>query len=221
MNEVEAAMRDGVRHAVLESLKNYLEVPRTDWLRRWPGQTVLNCSQVHWTSEVEVALTKNGNQGMWDCYNQQVQQLEDSVQLVRGKLSTLERITIGALCVIDVHARDVTKKAAEVGVDNVRHFEWISQLRYYWRNSPDEPFGADGDLFAMMVSSLRPYGYEYLGNTLRLVITPLTDKCYLTLMGALQVRAVWCRGGGGGGWHAMAVWMSTALLSIARGDGRR
>jgi dynein heavy chain, axonemal len=56
-------------------------------------------------------------------------------------------------------------------------FTWTSQLRYYW----------DNDLFAEMVAARRPYGYEYLGNSFRLVITPLTDKCYLTLMGALQM----------------------------------
>lgn len=57
-------------------------------------------------------------------------------------------------------------------------FSWTSQLRYYWN---------DGDLWAEMVAARRPYGYEYLGNSFRLVITPLTDKCYLTLMGALQM----------------------------------
>ena len=60
-------------------------------------------------------------------------------------------------------------------------FEWTKSLRYYWCEKDDK-------CVAKMSNAEYPYGYEYLGAQRRLVITPLTDRCYLCLLGALQLN---------------------------------
>ena len=60
---------------------------------------------------------------------------------MRGQLTSLERATCGALVVIDVHARDVVVDMSKSGVEDVRDFNWESQLRYYWEFHEQPPSG--------------------------------------------------------------------------------
>lgn len=57
---------------------------------------------------------------------------------------------------------------------DAREFEWESQLRFYWVNETDE-------LRIRQCTGDFGYGYEYMGLNGRLVITPLTDRIYLTI----------------------------------------
>uniref|UniRef100_A0A3Q3STI9 Dynein, axonemal, heavy chain 1 n=1 Tax=Mastacembelus armatus TaxID=205130 RepID=A0A3Q3STI9_9TELE len=177
LRDVEKSMKATLRDNIDRSLKDYPKQPRVEWVLSWPGQVVIAGCQVFWTAEVSAALEQGD---LTDCLYPQLQtQLGDLVKLVRGGLSKMQRAVLSALIVIEVHAKDVVAKLVEQEVSSINDFEWISQLRYYW---------AKDDLYIRAVNAEFLYGYEYLGNSGRLVITPLTDRCYLTLTGALHLK---------------------------------
>eukprot|EP01028_Stygiella_incarcerata_P009150 TRINITY_DN426_c0_g1_i1.p1 TRINITY_DN426_c0_g1~~TRINITY_DN426_c0_g1_i1.p1 ORF type:complete len:4140 (-),score=1088.60 TRINITY_DN426_c0_g1_i1:191-12610(-) len=177
LGEVEKMMRTSIRAQIEQSIHNYTKCPRNEWVLKWPGQVVLVGSQVYWCREVTEVLEREEEGALADYAKTLHRQLLGLTEIVRGDLTMLDRLTLGALITIDVHSRDVVQNMVASNVSKVTDFEWISQLRYSW----------DGELHVQQVESTFSYGYEYLGNTMRLVITPLTDRIYLTLTGALSM----------------------------------
>lgn len=66
-----------------------------------------------------------------------------------------------------------------------RSFQWLSQMRFYF-----DPKQVDvlQQLSIHMANAKFNYGFEYLGVPDKLVQTPLTDRCYLTMTQALERR---------------------------------
>lgn len=66
MGEVENMMFETMRQVLLNSITEYGSIPRTEWIKKHPGQCVLNGGQVHWTKELEEAAKKDGLKGVTD-----------------------------------------------------------------------------------------------------------------------------------------------------------
>ncbi|XP_056634815.1 dynein axonemal heavy chain 7 [Diorhabda sublineata] len=176
--ELETDMKKSVHNMVRASIEDYPLRPREQWVLKWPGQCIQSVGCTFWTTEVTVAIG-GGLSDLKSYLDKCNNQIAKIVDLVRGKLNAQNRITLGALVVLDVHARDVLSGLITEGVKNTHDFKWLCHLRYYWE---------EGQMITSMINSTLKYGYEYLGNTPRLVVTPLTDRCYRTLFGALHLH---------------------------------
>lgn len=88
-------------------------------------------------------------------------------------------LKLKALVLDTIHHISVVEGLAEAKVTSVDDWEWKKQLRFY--------LDPEGSCLVSMVDATFRYTYEYQGNTAKLVHTPLTDKCYLTLTQGMKV----------------------------------
>uniref|UniRef100_K7FYG4 Dynein axonemal heavy chain 6 n=1 Tax=Pelodiscus sinensis TaxID=13735 RepID=K7FYG4_PELSI len=183
LSKVEEAMFSSLRRLSKAAIADYQTRVRLEWVvAGHPSQVVLTISQLMWCRDLTQCLEGDHDhlQALTDFEKINFDRLNALAGLVRGVLPKLHRNIITALITIDVHARDIVSELVAEKVDSADNFDWQRQLRYYWDLDLD-------NCVARMALSQYTYGYEYLGACPRLVITPLTDRCYLCLMGALQL----------------------------------
>ncbi|KAG8927614.1 Cytoplasmic dynein 1 heavy chain 1 [Tulasnella sp. 418] len=151
------------------------------WIDKYPAQLVSLAVQVAWTASVEATLTAGTSP---------VQPLETIKQgldlladIVLTDLKPITRRKCEHLITELVHQRDVTRSLIQHQVSDPKSFHWLYQMRFYLDEKVENPLDR---LSVLMANAKFPYGWEYLGVPDRLVQTPLTDRCYLTLTQALD-----------------------------------
>jgi dynein heavy chain len=188
LTDVEKGMKETLKEYFTRSFEAFSPEKKDSWLFEWPAQIVLVVGQTLWTYEVETALMAmpQNPDSLKNCYKAQRDKLMHIVKLIqKGNHAPKDTTTLEVLIVLEVHGLDVIEDLQKNKIEGKDFFEWTSQLRYYWDYNEKEKAQR---LSAKMIITERAYGWEYLGNQGRLVITPLTDRCYRTLMSALHMN---------------------------------
>ena len=166
-----------------QAIPTYDDMPRTQWLFKYSAQNTVVVTRTFFTQEVNEAfdeLEEGNEDALKSSFDKQVSQLADLIDLINGELTGLDRKKLITLCTIDVHARDVVSRLIEERVEDGTCFQWQSQLRYYQNEKLKccQVNICDAEII---------YNYEYIGNCGCLCITPLTDRCYITLTQAQRL----------------------------------
>lgn len=153
------------------------------WISMYPAQIVILSCQVAWSQSCELSIG--------GINNVELIKLQETVEnrlkfLSASVLSDMEsglRKKTEQLLTEMVHQRDVTRLLTNSSIKSKTEFSWLYHLRFYWSSDASNIMER---LCIRMSNASFFYGFEYLGIGERLVQTPLTDRCYLTLTQALS-----------------------------------
>jgi dynein heavy chain 1, cytosolic len=154
------------------------------YLAAYPAQVVVLGTQVVWTKLVQQALEQDGTV-LSDLYESEVRILDLLAATVLRDLDPIMRRKCEHLITEFVHQRDVIGRLIGARASTPSHYLWLLQMRYVYSADIPNPLQR---LQVHMANAKLSYGYEYLGVPDRLVRTPLTDRCFLTLTQALCQR---------------------------------
>ena len=146
-----------------------------------PAQISLLGIQFLWTSDMQHAISeaKKDKSIMSKTMRKTDAILKEMIVITtRTTLGKNERKNLETCITVHVHQRDTSEDLQKKRIKDPADFEWMKQCRFYWNKERETVIISICDVDF-------EYSYEYLGVKERLVITPLTDICYVTLSQAL------------------------------------
>ncbi|XP_050311595.1 dynein axonemal heavy chain 8 [Anthonomus grandis grandis] len=188
LNNLLSTVRETVKNVIAAQAQCFVD-PDYDFISGFVtfcGQAGLVGVQLLWTKEAEVAIKRARVDRMaMKITNQRFLDLLNSlIDLTSKDLTKMQRTQYETMVTIHVHQRDIFDNICKLRIKSILDFEWQAQCRFYYNDEND-------DVLVKITDVIFLYQNEYLGITERLAITPLTDRCYITL-----AQAIWINMGG-------------------------
>ncbi|KPI88248.1 putative dynein heavy chain [Leptomonas seymouri] len=144
------------------------------------SQVLCTAEMVTFTRKVETAIRESSGGNALKKLKASLQvRLRELTAYAGGNSDALVGIKLKALIMDLIHNIAVVDLLITNNVEKESHWLWKKQLRFYLD-------GTQQCLLRMVDAEFR-YTYEYQGNAPKLVHTPLTDRCYLTLTQGMQL----------------------------------
>jgi dynein heavy chain 1 len=192
LGALETSMKTTLAELTFEAAAEFSQLMTTEgmdleafnaYIAKYPAQVVVLGTQIAWTETVEKSLGEGGAT-LSQLYEKQVDVLKLLATAVLQDLEPIHRRKCEDLITEFVHQRDVIQKLEKAGASSPTHHLWLLSMRYVHEPAND----LLQQLKIKMANATLDYGFEYLGVADRLVRTPLTDRCFLTLTQALCQR---------------------------------
>lgn len=155
------------------------------------GQYLITSCQIDWTHEVTATLTaiEQGSAStafkkLKNSYKNKVDKYTNFVKKLIEDASSRNKLV--ALITIEQHNKDIIDTLQKKNVQSPKHFEWEQQLKVTKEENTAD-INEPPNIIIKQTNCRFEYGNEYQGNNGRLVITPLTDRAYMTLTNALNM----------------------------------
>ena len=187
MKKLEELMMETLFRVIREGLNNYGELPKEEWYLSNTAQVTSVISQIAWVVSVEdylKSVNEGENNSIEETLNDTNRNLDILTELVRRPLKFAVHKSIVALITAEVHNRDLIELLGQRGVKSINDFIWQQQLRHCYEESAD----MNNAITIRQINGIQRYGYEYYGPCSRIVITPLTDRCWMTITSALHMK---------------------------------
>ncbi|ETN24826.1 hypothetical protein PPTG_01014 [Phytophthora nicotianae INRA-310] len=199
MQTILESMQLTLKGHVTRSIARFPEQNRLEWLLQKvlpategatnkdnmdAAQIALLVAGIEYARSVESTfelLSKGHATAMKELLDKIVIQLTDLIKLTQTNLPKGDRQRAMCMITMDAHSRDIVQKLLYEEITTPSSFIWQSQLKQ--RRSDHQ-----NHTYLEICDATFDYGFEYLGNGPRLVITPLTDRIYVTATQALHIQ---------------------------------